>query len=379
MSGVPPYVNFFGNDWFTGVIGLKADERGVYISMCVYIWTTGRRVPACDAEASRMMGLQFNNYQRVRDILLSKGKVQKHADGYGIKRAETELDRARDRLLAGAEHRRRPDAPVESVLTQRAEGDNSVRPEAVADAEADGALLSASAGAPAGTSPGAPVGAPVGACRGNSQNTEQYQHPLLYPEPEPKQVPPKAPKGAGLPILEAFELWNSKALELGLPQAATLSPSRRRSIGARLREAGGMDGWRKMLAELGRSAFLLGRKDGCDFRADLDFVLKPSRFPKILDGGYADKDAPAAGNGPWWQDPAKLATMTPDRWRTGIAKHANGKWPIMELGPWPGDPKCLVPRELVDELHLTEKYDPRTGLAKGAWAAEQRKLHEVRA
>lgn len=196
---------------------------------------------------------------------------------------------------------------------------------------------------------------------------------------EPSEVPPKAPKGAAMPILEAFDLWNAKALELGLPQAATLSPARRRSIGARLREAGGMDGWRKMLAEVARSSFLLGRKDGCDFRADLDFVLKPSRFPKILDGGYADKDAPAASSAPWWQDPAKVAGMTPERWRRGIDMHANGKWPIMELGPWPGDPKCLVPRELIDELHLTDKYDPRTGLAKGEWAAEQRKRHEAHA
>ena len=46
---------------------------------------------------------------------------------------------------------------------------------------------------------------------------------------EPKKDSPIAPKGASMPIMEAFELWNAKALELGLPQAATLSPARRRS------------------------------------------------------------------------------------------------------------------------------------------------------
>lgn len=216
--------------------------------------------------------------------------------------------------------------------------------------------------------------------RGNGAATLAAQDAATGTTIEPKKETPIAPKGADpLEVLRAFEAWNEMALRCALPQAKSLSPNRKTKLGARIREAGGLDGWKQALAEIERSSFLLGRKDGADFRADLDFVLKRDKFTKIAEGGYADKSAPAAGSGPWWQDPAKLAVMTPERWRIGIERHANGKWPIMELGPWPGDPKCLVPRELVDELHLTEKYDPRTGLAKGEWAAEQRKLHEVRA
>lgn len=376
MSNVPPYVHFFGNDWFTGVIGLKADERGVYVSMCVYIWTAGRRVPLCDAEASRMMGLQFNNYQRIRDSLVAKGKVQKHDDGYGVKRAETELDRARDRLLAGQGSGRRVQSDAQGSISEGTEGSDHLQPQDAESAEANGALLGAPAGAlpctPIGTTLGASVGAPVG----SGKNTKQNQGLFLYPEPEPeKKEPPKAPKGAAMPILEAFELWNETALNLGLPQAATLSPSRRRSLGCRLREAGGLDGWRKVLAEIGRSAFLLGRKDGCDFRADLDFVIKPTKFAKIMDGGYADQAAQADAPQFWWQDPAKVAAMTPDRWRAGIAKYANGQWALKELGFWPGHPRCLVPREVIAEMHLDEKYDENTGLAKGAWKRQQDRLH----
>ena len=90
----PPHIRFYAGDWFTGVAGLKADERGVLISMCVYIWTTGQRVPLDDAEAARRLCLQFNLYQRIRDKLLRLGKVTRHVDGYGNVRAEAELEKA---------------------------------------------------------------------------------------------------------------------------------------------------------------------------------------------------------------------------------------------------------------------------------------------
>jgi hypothetical protein len=55
--------------------------------------------------------------------------------------------------------------------------------------------------------------------------------------------------------------------------------------------------------------------------------------------------------------------MTPDRWRKGITEHANGIWPLDKLGPPPGRPDCLVPKDLIAELRLTERYDER-GIAR---------------
>ena len=61
----------------------------------------------------------------------------------------------------------------------------------------------------------------------------------------------------------------------------------------------------------------------------------------------------------WWQKPDHLRQMTPDRWRKGIAEHANGVWPVDKLGPPPGHHSCVVPREIVAECRLTEIYDER--------------------
>ena len=58
----------------------------------------------------------------------------------------------------------------------------------------------------------------------------------------------------------------------------------------------------------------------------------------------------------WWQDPEKLAQVTPEQWTNTIVKHANGRWPSDKLGPAPGSPGCVVPFQVVTELRLTEKY-----------------------
>lgn len=63
----------------------------------------------------------------------------------------------------------------------------------------------------------------------------------------------------------------------------------------------------------------------------------------------------AKGRG-WWQNPTAVAAATPARWRDGIAKHANGFWDVGYLGPPPGDPKCLIPRALIEELQLEKTY-----------------------
>jgi uncharacterized protein YdaU (DUF1376 family) len=133
----PPFVRFYANDWFTGCAGLKADERGVYVSMCVYIWTTGKRVPLDDAEASRMMNLNFKSYQRIRDRLVVIGKVTRHENGYGNDRAEHELAAAAEAAAAKGRTVATPDRGNEGRAEEAAEP----RQETPKNAEANGAVL----------------------------------------------------------------------------------------------------------------------------------------------------------------------------------------------------------------------------------------------
>lgn len=104
----------------------------------------------------------------------------------------------------------------------------------------------------------------------------------LDPKPEgPKKI--SAAEAARL----AFDRYNELAARIGLPIATVLTDARKQKIVARIREAGGMAGFDKALANVERSAFLQGQNDS-GFRADFDFICQAKSFSRLLDGGYGN-------------------------------------------------------------------------------------------
>lgn len=224
----PPFVRFYANDWFSGCAGLKADERGVYISICVYIWNTGRRVPLDDAEASRMMAINFKSYQRIRDRLVVLGKVTKYENGYGNERAERELSSASEAVERNA---RRTGTPSDrsdgqgketspqngQALTKNAEAGSAVLTDGTIDHGIDHRIDGT-------TDHGI-----------DRQKEQQNQSPSIEPEPEPnnkKKVIACDPDGVkfenGSITLDAsnWSFWlphfgdDAEALSLALMQAS---------------------------------------------------------------------------------------------------------------------------------------------------------------
>lgn len=92
-----------------------------------------------------------------------------------------------------------------------------------------------------------------------------------------------------VPIKKAFDNYNIAAEELGLPVAKTLSEDRKKKLRARLKEHG-MDGWNRALEAMEGASFLLGDNDR-GWRADLDFLLQPKSFNRLIEGGYAGKES----------------------------------------------------------------------------------------
>lgn len=89
--------------------------------------------------------------------------------------------------------------------------------------------------------------------------------------------------------LQAFEAYNAAALRCALPQAVRLTKDRQRKLTARLKEHG-LDGWSKALVNLEASKFLRGENNR-GWRANLDFLLQPESFNKLLDGSYAGQQS----------------------------------------------------------------------------------------
>jgi hypothetical protein len=107
---------------------------------------------------------------------------------------------------------------------------------------------------------------------------------LLFLDNTNTPLPPKGPTKAD--ALEAFNAYNETALRCSLPQAVKFTPDRERRIVARLKDYG-LDGWKRALANIEKSAFLTGGTHH-GFRADLTFICQAESFGKLHDGGYGN-------------------------------------------------------------------------------------------
>jgi hypothetical protein len=83
---------------------------------------------------------------------------------------------------------------------------------------------------------------------------------------------------------EVLEAWRDRLVPIGFPSVRKMTPSRKRQLKARLRDCS-MDEWLAAFAALERSKFCQGHNDR-DWWADLDFLLQPKSFTKLIEGAY---------------------------------------------------------------------------------------------
>lgn len=89
----------------------------------------------------------------------------------------------------------------------------------------------------------------------------------------------------------AFDLYNEAAARSGLPQAQAMNDQRKSAIRRRLKDAGGIEGWKIALEKVEASPHCTGQNDR-GWKADLDFILQPKSFTRLMEGSY-DRSKPA--------------------------------------------------------------------------------------
>lgn len=90
-----------------------------------------------------------------------------------------------------------------------------------------------------------------------------------------------------LPEQELFEAWNAVK---GFRPCRTITEKRRAALRQRLRDQDWAATWREAVARASRSAFCRGEVTGKEWRADLDWFLKPDTVTKIMEGKYDDRN-----------------------------------------------------------------------------------------
>lgn len=83
----------------------------------------------------------------------------------------------------------------------------------------------------------------------------------------------------------AVAAYNAAAEGAGWPKVQKLSPARRSRILARLKDAGGIEGWQTAIDKAVASPFLTGRTKAA-FLASFDWLTKDANFTKLMEGNY---------------------------------------------------------------------------------------------
>ena len=90
-------------------------------------------------------------------------------------------------------------------------------------------------------------------------------------------------------ISQAVVLWNALADECGLSKPRKITKDRQAKLCARLKDCGGIDGWKDALDRIRRNSFLRGENNN-GWKVDFDFVLRESKFVKLIEGGFDRAD-----------------------------------------------------------------------------------------
>ena len=121
---------------------------------------------------------------------------------------------------------------------------------------------------------------------------ETYREEAYSKETEGEILSPSGDRD----VEEAISLYNLMAKENGLSIAQKVNGVRPKKLRARLKDCGGIEGWKVALEKVATNPWLKGENDK-GWRADLDFMLQEKSFTKIMEGAYERGKGGGTGNG----------------------------------------------------------------------------------
>ena len=93
--------------------------------------------------------------------------------------------------------------------------------------------------------------------------------------------------------------------------------ARRKAVAARFKTYPNIETFETLFRKTEASSFMKGKNDR-NWRADFDWIMKPTNMCKVLEGKYDDKGGPDNGNEPPSGSRYKLTGFTADRKSTRL-------------------------------------------------------------
>lgn len=251
-----PWFKFYASDFLGGVASLSPAERGVYVTILALIYDNNGPVERRDARLARVCGCTVAAFKKSLDVLLDERKLVEVGGRLTNVRAESEL-KNRDNRTQNAKDaaRERWDAEKKKTKQKQRKSDASASPEQ---------------------------------CDGNAIPEARSQKLDIEEE---TYVSSPSPAHAN-DLSEACAIYNDAAERQGWPRMQKLNPERRKSLKARIRDAGGLDGWRIAIEKAEASDFICSRGQKGWSAFGFDALVSASKFTKIMEGTYDNRSNP---------------------------------------------------------------------------------------
>jgi uncharacterized protein YdaU (DUF1376 family) len=233
------HVDYYPDEFMVGVVGLGPAEIGAYWIACSLMYSRGGPIIDDDAWIARACGCNPRTWRALKENLLVAGKLTVRDGFITNSRTIREIEKAQKRL----KHSRNA---AEASVNARRDGDEN---------EAEVSNNNDLAEAPA---------------RIDHELSPTTNQPTTNHQP------------SAVAERQAFDAFVSAAQRHRWPVPRGLTPTRRKSVRARLREAGGLDGFIAALTNAEQSKFLREEMNGWSF----DWFLKPANFVKVAEGNF---------------------------------------------------------------------------------------------
>lgn len=100
-------INWYADEWLSGTAMLKADERGVYITICSLIYSHGGPIPDDEQDLARLCGCHWRSFRRIRKTLIERGKIVPENGHVMVRRCAKELQDASTRASEASHNGRK--------------------------------------------------------------------------------------------------------------------------------------------------------------------------------------------------------------------------------------------------------------------------------
>lgn len=260
--GESPFIKFYPSDFLAGTSGLSPAERGVYITLLCLIYEADGPIERHDARLSRRCGSPKAAFQRTLEALIDEGKIVETDGMLSNRRAEKAIVDRQNRSQIGTHAaQQRWTAQGEKTQQNQRQDDARAMPEQ---------------------------------CTSDASQK---------PEPEPDiskrdtnvSLALSAPEPAS-PIAEAVTVYNETAERVGWPKVQKLTPARSQAIRGRLKDCGGIEGWRVAMEKASASDFLCARTLKPWTAFGFDWITKQANFTKLMEGNYDNRGGNNSGH-----------------------------------------------------------------------------------